>query len=558
MSTAAHALAFASSSGSRVVLLVHGFQGFGGGPEYRCLPEPLAYPAQSSDFGLLGRQLYERGLVVYVARYTSNAARTERLDESARCLSEQILAARRWHDVPSVTVVAHSMGGIVSRAYVEGPDYRGDVAALVTLGAPHHGIPGAGRLLTLLYGLPFGLDCQAHPGACELFPERMEAFNARHQPRPDVAYDLVGGTRGWLLSWLIGGADDGVIGVDSAVGARMAADGARRWLVHDAHSDFGGTVTDHYLASEDTLACLAPALGLDAARGVCRSTGARGGGARRLLGPADVVADGAPLGSGAAVPHADGSAGWALWPGTPVRRALLPPGAAIAVPVVLDGATARVVVRWSGAAPGLALRAPDGALSDAGNVELAWPGSRVTGASWPDPAGGVTVFELAAPRPGTWFVHAAAGTLTAALAVFAAMDSDIQLAVEVPPAVAPGSVVVLRGRLTAPREPAPDGLFLTARVGSGATARGAVTLAAAADGAVTGGTDGTSWLLALPVRAPQEPGLHLVSLQLGGTLTDGTALEREEQRVLEVVPRGDALHLPFVAGRSPGPRHAAR
>ncbi len=38
-----------------------------------------------------------------------------------------------------VALVAHSMGGLAARAYMQGPSYRGDVAALVTVGTPHAG-----------------------------------------------------------------------------------------------------------------------------------------------------------------------------------------------------------------------------------------------------------------------------------------------------------------------------------------------------------------------------------------------------------------------------------
>jgi triacylglycerol esterase/lipase EstA (alpha/beta hydrolase family) len=42
-----------------------------------------------------------------------------------------------------VILIAHSMGGLVSRAYLESDDYRRrqDVKELFTFGTPHHGIP---------------------------------------------------------------------------------------------------------------------------------------------------------------------------------------------------------------------------------------------------------------------------------------------------------------------------------------------------------------------------------------------------------------------------------
>jgi pimeloyl-ACP methyl ester carboxylesterase len=39
----------------------------------------------------------------------------------------------------SVNIVAHSFGGVVSRAYIQSPDYQGDVLNFTTLGTPHRG-----------------------------------------------------------------------------------------------------------------------------------------------------------------------------------------------------------------------------------------------------------------------------------------------------------------------------------------------------------------------------------------------------------------------------------
>ena len=43
--------------------------------------------------------------------------------------------------ISKVDVVAHSMGGLVARAYIEGNDYGSNVDQLITLGTPHRGSP---------------------------------------------------------------------------------------------------------------------------------------------------------------------------------------------------------------------------------------------------------------------------------------------------------------------------------------------------------------------------------------------------------------------------------
>jgi len=46
-------------------------------------------------------------------------------------------------DYSKVDIVAHSMGGLVARAYIESAGYRDDVGTLITLASPHQGIPAA-------------------------------------------------------------------------------------------------------------------------------------------------------------------------------------------------------------------------------------------------------------------------------------------------------------------------------------------------------------------------------------------------------------------------------
>jgi pimeloyl-ACP methyl ester carboxylesterase len=73
----------------------------------------------------------------------------------AKRLSEEIKRITSEFSVPQVDVVAHSMGALVTRAYIEcddfdevvgsedfpdhGTEYRGDVRTLISVAAPHHG-----------------------------------------------------------------------------------------------------------------------------------------------------------------------------------------------------------------------------------------------------------------------------------------------------------------------------------------------------------------------------------------------------------------------------------
>ncbi len=74
------------------------------------------------------------GLVVYDFPFN------RRLDASATQFRDDWARFRRDHgESRPWAIVSHSMGGLLARAYVEGPDYGGDVAELVMIGPPNEG-----------------------------------------------------------------------------------------------------------------------------------------------------------------------------------------------------------------------------------------------------------------------------------------------------------------------------------------------------------------------------------------------------------------------------------
>jgi pimeloyl-ACP methyl ester carboxylesterase len=60
-------------------------------------------------------------------------------DSAANYLVPWIDRAKSRSGSGKVILVGHSMGGLVSRAYIQGNGYRGDVERLITLGTPHRG-----------------------------------------------------------------------------------------------------------------------------------------------------------------------------------------------------------------------------------------------------------------------------------------------------------------------------------------------------------------------------------------------------------------------------------
>ena len=146
---------------------------------------------------------------------------------------------------PKFSVIAHSMGGLVSRHYIY--KYPNTIAGLVTLGTPHHGSPLANSLNWA------GIFIGAKDAMNHLKPEFVEDFNNRFPvidaPLADEGrvYTIRGDGDGWdcfgwggelFLGWAIlrvihGTDSDGLVPTESAV-----IDGA----VHI--SDFWGY--DHY------------------------------------------------------------------------------------------------------------------------------------------------------------------------------------------------------------------------------------------------------------------------------------------------------------------------
>lgn len=111
-----------------------------------------------------------------------HSAGTESIEVQAGHLDEAIAVLRKEHGLgPQFDVIAHSMGGLVSRRYI----YRrpGTVAGLVTLGTPHHGSPLAD---TLGWG---GFFLGAKKAIDDLRPQFVEQFNRTYPVSGSPLFD---------------------------------------------------------------------------------------------------------------------------------------------------------------------------------------------------------------------------------------------------------------------------------------------------------------------------------------------------------------------------------
>jgi pimeloyl-ACP methyl ester carboxylesterase len=110
-------------TGGRIVILIHGLDS---GPDI---------------WGCLGPRLECEGYQVAYFNYPA----AQGIADSAELFAQHVAALRQTFPGLKVDVVAHSMGSLVARAYVEGPHYAdGDIDHLLLLAPPNHGSSWAG------------------------------------------------------------------------------------------------------------------------------------------------------------------------------------------------------------------------------------------------------------------------------------------------------------------------------------------------------------------------------------------------------------------------------
>ena len=230
------------------LVLVHGWRGLdSSAPCLPTSPDPSNYP--DSYWLHLDDDLIAAGFSVTYAKLITGSG----FDGSTPGCSpvaetnvphliaaiDAALAANPTQD--KVILIAHSMGGLVSRAYLESDAYRHDVAELYTMGTPHLGVPidGLVQLITLITLGTVNLSevCTSQPVVCQFSDNEslvqglgfsgIASFNAAHnRRRVGVHYHLIGGDAefgdrsnlGAIMDGFIAGDDDGIVPRSSALG----------------------------------------------------------------------------------------------------------------------------------------------------------------------------------------------------------------------------------------------------------------------------------------------------------------------------------------------------
>jgi len=182
-----------------------------------------------TEFRYLRRYLERDGFQVF---YAQGISPYKTLFQNAETLRDVIADAKTKTGTPRVDIIAFSMGGLNTRAYLESTLYQNDVRRAIILGTPQAGVRMWYPLLTREIE-----DRPTEPSVIELTPEYAALFNRTHAPRATVPYDLLVGdarTQTGLDFLKIFPPSDGLIDVWSA--HALAGAQVRRIANADVHA----------------------------------------------------------------------------------------------------------------------------------------------------------------------------------------------------------------------------------------------------------------------------------------------------------------------------------
>jgi len=531
-----------------VVVMVHGWQGRSTEPvKYGCSNGIIRYgdpkPRTTvTDFDEMPSVLAEDNFLVYFAQWTTGNAGTMSRDAAANCLASQIAAVRGNDTDGKVLLVAHSMGGLVSRNYLETNKYANDVERLITFGTPHAGVDIAtiGKFLA-----PGQWNCddlnKTFWGTCELSSASTQWFNLNHTQRAGVRYDFVSGTGGKgnkasdkafnAILWSIVGPHDGIVGLWSGQGFLTGSSiigtpkrGPRSvqgkqlhfWKTGDGHT-LGWASTDYFTFKDSQKSggalCLRSLMQLST---------------EYCAGDGQVLNGLATLSQAEEAPSAPAAF-------TPTVTGTLAAGQSQTIPLPLQSDETGVVLSWDVGTVQFQLTAPDGTVLTPDNVAQTLPGAEYIQLT---PAGMRPLVSYYLPRPvaGVWNATITALTSpgTTTYMLYGIVAGQKGLTVSLPDSAEGGKPVVLTVQPHGSTE-AVTGAAVSVRI----TTSGGVTNAPLTEIA-PGNYTGT-------LTAPTIPGQYLVSITAVGP--NGSLFARQEDRLLVV--RMPGLTLGGVAAAVP-------
>jgi pimeloyl-ACP methyl ester carboxylesterase len=148
--------------------------------------------------------------------FVGNLGPTNTIADNASELRSYINYAQKDRNAWHVDIVAHSMGGLISRRYIHAampvyPDGKPQVSHLVMLGTPNMGSRCAD-----LISVPLEATDRTMNAMRELRPSVVAQFNAEHTNRKEVEFSVLAGNPLWPVCYMMS-ANDGVVAVPSAI-----------------------------------------------------------------------------------------------------------------------------------------------------------------------------------------------------------------------------------------------------------------------------------------------------------------------------------------------------
>ncbi len=184
---------------------------------------------ESSEFRFLKSYADRDGIPMYYARGVSPK---NTLYQNAAVIRDEIARVKKETGAPQVNVIAFSMGGMNTRAYLESSLYANDVHRAMILGTPQAGVEIWKPILFQQI-----LQKPDEPSAIELSPEYAQRIvNNTRSPNPNVTYDvLIGDARQQSGLDFLGDmpASDALISVHSALALDIPSE--RKHINSDLH-----------------------------------------------------------------------------------------------------------------------------------------------------------------------------------------------------------------------------------------------------------------------------------------------------------------------------------
>jgi len=500
------------------IVFVHGWQG---GLDPLCPNhDKRFFQEMDSYFENVDNYLVTAGYYVKHASLMTWTCWTESLGDNAVWLKDTIDRAKTATGRDSVILIAHSMGGLVSRAYIENDRYlqdgNEDVSKLITFGSPHLGVPA--DIMAVVIGRfegVMGLSsyCAIYgPAVCEFTTTGMTVFNMFHTSRQGVEYYLVSGaaqfenlnTFGRLAFTALGGAlgdgNDAAVRQSSGLGLegnhyRLPTDEAHRISV-GAPNYFSNRNGGESLSYRE---CLIPVLLDDDADTTC--------------------------GEKSTFTSASQSSDTPLAVHTPLQYGTLLPGGASEHGLILEGGSTMIATRWLTGTVDVILVDPSGIV-----IDPAYADDHPNQVRY-DADAGIAIYNLAGAKPGVWRVRLQAGSdfpdEGVSYNLLAFIDSAQTLSVEVDRLWYNTGDIAL---VTVSLSPPPVTAEISATILLADDVSEMVELAAVGGGKYQGS-----------YTIPNVPGYAEARFIATGSLANGIPFERGKSTIFQISPNSAAL-----------------